>query len=53
VVRLDGRVALRSEIPTVWSAVRAVPGVVGLDARLTWELDDTITPVSSVPWVGF
>jgi CBS-domain-containing membrane protein len=53
VVRLDGRVALRSEIPTVWSAVRAVPGVVGLDARLTWELDDTITPVSPVPWVGF
>jgi hypothetical protein len=26
---------------------------VGLDERLTWELDDTVTPVSPVPWVGF
>lgn len=39
--------------PTIRAAVRAVPGVVGLDERLTWELDDTIRPVSPVPWVGF
>jgi hypothetical protein len=26
---------------------------VGIDERLTWELDDTIVPVSPVPWVGF
>jgi CBS domain-containing protein len=53
VVHLEGRVPMRSQIPTIWCAVRAIPGVVGLDARLTWELDDTVTPVSPVPWVGF
>lgn len=53
VVHLEGRVERRSLVPTLWGAVRAVPGVVGLDERLTWELDDTITPVSPVPWVGF
>jgi len=53
VVHLEGRIERRSLIPSIWGAVRAVPGVVGLDERLTWELDDTITPVSPVPWVGF
>jgi CBS domain-containing protein len=53
VVHLEGRVEMRSQVPTIWRAVRAVPGVVGLDERLTWELDDTVTPVSPVPWVGF
>ena len=53
VVRLEGRVPMRSQVAAIWRAVRAVPGVVGLDERLTWELDDTVTPVSPVPWVGF
>lgn len=53
VVHLEGRVERRSLVPAIWGAVRAVPGVVGLDERLTWELDDTITPASPVPWVGF
>ncbi len=53
VVHLEGRIERRSLVPAIWGAVRAVPGVVGLDERLTWELDDTITPVSPVPWVGF
>lgn len=53
IVHLEGRIERRSMAPTIWAAVRAVPGVVGLDARLTWELDDTIRPVSPVPWVGF
>ena len=53
VVHLEGRVERRSLVPTIWGAVRAVPGVVGLDERLTWELDDTLTPASPVPWVGF
>jgi CBS-domain-containing membrane protein len=52
VVRLEGRVELRSMVPAVWAAVRSVPGVVGVDERLTWEFDDTRTPVSPVPWVG-
>jgi CBS-domain-containing membrane protein len=53
VVRLEGRVERRSLVPMIWEAVRAAPGVVGIDERLTWELDDTIVPVSPVPWVGF
>lgn len=53
VVHLEGRVERRSLVPAIWGAVRAVPGVVGIDERLTWELDDTISPVSPVPWVGF
>ena len=53
VVHLEGRIERRSLIPTIWGVVRAVQGVVGLDERLMWELDDTITPVSPVPWVGF
>ncbi|MGZ8580922.1 MAG: CBS domain-containing protein [Actinomycetota bacterium] len=53
VVHLEGRIERRSLVAAIWGAVRAVPGVVGLDERLTWELDDTITPVSPVPWVGF
>jgi hypothetical protein len=52
-IHLEGRVPMRSQIPMIWCAVRAIPGVVGLDARLTWELDDTVTPISPVPWVGF
>jgi CBS domain-containing protein len=53
VVRLEGRVERRSLVPMIWEAIRAAPGVVGIDERLTWELDDTIVPVSPVPWVGF
>ena len=52
VVRLEGRVELRSMVPSVWAAVRSVPGVVGVDERLTWEFDDTRTAVSPLPWVG-
>jgi CBS domain-containing protein len=53
VVHLEGRIERRSTVSEIWAAVRAVPGVVGVDERLTWELDDTIVPVSPVPWVGF
>jgi CBS domain-containing protein len=53
VVHLHGQVERRSLVPAISTALRAVPGVVGLDERLTWELDDTVTPVSPVPWVGF
>jgi CBS domain-containing protein len=53
VVHLEGRLERRSLVPIIRGAVRAVEGVIGLDERLTWELDDTITPVSPVPWVGF
>jgi CBS domain-containing protein len=53
VVHLEGSIERKSLVPAIWGALRAVPGVVGLDERLTWELDDTIVPTSPVPWVGF
>ena len=53
VVRLEGQVERRTMVPSIWDRVRAVDGVVGIDERLTWQLDDTIIPVSPVPWVGF
>ena len=53
VVHVEGRIERRSMVSAIWAGVRAVPGVVGVDERLTWELDDTIVPVSTVPWVGF
>ncbi|MEO8477171.1 MAG: CBS domain-containing protein [Actinomycetota bacterium] len=52
-VRLDGEVERRTLLPSIWDRVRAVEGVVGVDERLTWQLDDTLIPVSAVPWVGF
>jgi CBS domain-containing protein len=53
VVRLEGQLERRTMVPSIWDRVRAVDGVVGIDERLTWQLDDTIIPVSPVPWVGF
>ena len=53
VVHVEGRIERRSMVSAIWAGVRAVPGVVGVDERLTWELDDTIVPVSPAPWVGF
>lgn len=53
VVRLEGEVERRTLVPMIWDRVRAIEGVVGIDERLTWQTDDTIIPVSPVPWVGF
>lgn len=53
IVRLEGEVERRTLVPSIWDRVRGVEGVVGIDERLTWQLDDTIIPVSPVPWVGF
>jgi CBS domain-containing protein len=53
VVRLQGELERRGLVPSIWDRVRAVDGVVGIDERLTWRLDDTTVPLSPVPWVGF
>jgi CBS-domain-containing membrane protein len=53
VVRLEGQLERRTMVPSIWDRVRSVEGVVGIDERLTWQLDDTVIPVSPVPWVGF
>lgn len=52
VVHLAGRIERRSMAAPVWAVVRDVPGVVGIDERLVWALDDTVRPISPVPWVG-
>jgi len=53
VVRLEGQLERRTMVPSLWDRLRCVEGVVGIDERLTWQLDDTTIPVSPVPWVGF
>ncbi|MGZ8595817.1 MAG: CBS domain-containing protein [Actinomycetota bacterium] len=53
VVRLEGQLERRTMVPSIWDRVRSVEGVVGIDERLSWQLDDTVIPVSPVPWVGF
>ena len=53
IVRLEGQLERRTMVPSLWDRLRAVEGVVGIDERLTWQLDDTVIPVSPVPWVGF
>jgi CBS domain-containing protein len=47
VARLRGRVRFRSEIDDVVNEIRAVDGVLDVDAELSWEVDDLIPP--SVP----
>jgi CBS domain-containing protein len=54
VVRLAGRVPFRSVRERIVERVRRVEGVVAAEADgLDHEEDDTIAPVSPVPWVGF
>jgi CBS domain-containing protein len=54
VVRLEGLVEHRTLAQRVMDRVRLLDGVVAIDAeRLDWEVDDTVQPVSPVPWVGF
>ena len=54
VVRLEGIVELRSVARRLADRVRLLDGVVAVDADdLDWGVDDTIPPVSAVPWAGF
>ena len=54
VVRLEGLVEHRTLAQRIVDRVRLFDGVVAVDAdRLDWEVDDTVQPVSPVPWVGF
>jgi CBS domain-containing protein len=54
VVRLEGILDLRTEAQHLIERLRSLDGVVAVDAeRLDWEVDDTVEPVSTVPWVGF
>jgi CBS domain-containing protein len=53
IVRLEGMVEVRTAARRLADRIRLLDGVVAVDLdRLDWEFDDTIPPVSSVPWVG-
>jgi hypothetical protein len=53
-VVLTGAVELRTTVRRIVDRTRLIDGVVGIDDdAVTWEIDDTIEPVSTVPWVGF
>jgi CBS-domain-containing membrane protein len=50
-VTLDGRVEQRSLIPILVAMVRGVDGVVGVESRLQYEVDDvTLRPEVMGPW---
>lgn len=54
VVRLEGIVEHRTLAQRIVDRIRLFDGVVAVEAeRLDWEVDDTVQPVSPVPWVGF
>jgi CBS domain-containing protein len=54
VVRLDGSVGFRSDRDRLVHRTRSVDGVVDVEAAgLDFREDDTVEPVSAVPWVGF
>jgi osmotically-inducible protein OsmY len=54
VVRLEGIVEQRTMAQRLVDRIRLLDGVVAVEAeRLDWEVDDTVEPVSPVPWVGF
>jgi CBS domain-containing protein len=54
VVRMEGLVEHRTLAQRIVDRVRLLDGVVAVEAeRLDWEVDDTVQPVSPVPWVGF
>ena len=45
VVSISGRVAARSAIARLITAVLAVEGVVGVDERVSFDIDDRYPPV--------
>jgi CBS domain-containing protein len=54
VVRLEGSVGFRSDLERLLDRTRSIDGVVDIEAAgLDFREDDTVRPVSPVPWVGF
>jgi CBS domain-containing protein len=54
VVRLEGSVAFRSDLERLLDRTRSIDGVVDIESNgLDFREDETIQPVSPVPWVGF
>ncbi len=52
VVHLGGELECRSQVPTLTERVKAVEGVVAVDAELTWRADDVmVTPGWPLPLV--
>jgi CBS domain-containing protein len=54
VVVLQGRIERRSILPYLLRAVRGVEGVVRVEDRLAWDIDDRdLGRASVLPWVHF
>jgi len=54
VVRFHGNIPMRSDRDRLFHRTRSIDGVVDIEAAgLDFIEDDTIQPVSPVPWVGF
>jgi CBS domain-containing protein len=52
VVTVEGRVELKSHVPELVHRLEEVEGVVAVEDHVAWDEDDTVKPVSPVPWVG-
>lgn len=48
VVTLTGRRKLRSQVDAVIVAVERIDGVLGVDADVVWEVDDTMVPLGPI-----
>lgn len=52
VVHAEGKVEQRTAEPELVAAIRAIEGVVGVDAHVTWEYDDTVGAGFGPGWMG-
>lgn len=52
VVHAEGRVEQRTAEPELVAQIRAIEGVVGVDAQVSWEYDDTVGAGFGPGWMG-
>ncbi len=52
VVHAKGKVEQRTAEPELAAEIRAIEGVVGVDAHVTWEYDDTVGAGFGPGWMG-
>lgn len=52
VVHVEGKVEQRTAEPELVAEIRGIEGVVGVDAHVTWEYDDTVGAGFGPGWMG-
>jgi CBS domain-containing protein len=52
IVHAEGRVEQRTAEPELLGQIRAIEGVVGVDANVTWEYDDAVGAGFGPGWMG-